>query len=206
MQRSWSWLAGCLVVGCARKAPPPLADAPAREAASWSSSSRVAQEISWANARLRLRYDPSLLTLRETPDGATLTSAPLGVIASRADGRPGRLASLSIAVHLRAQDLPAAMRALDPVTADSLFPGGSEAGFTAQPGFTDRVPFNAALGYRLSMGSHDDWHEVSGANLGDHVAVVVTCDFVGELARPRVPFAEQRRVCEQVIEGIEVAK
>jgi hypothetical protein len=180
---------------------PAAAPTAAPAATSPSPAGGPASEVTWKHPRMAMRfsYPNQLLTVRHKPDGAVLTSEILGTIEDRSGRKPDAPAAFEIVISVRQGELLGVMKANPAVQMDSLFPDGTEASFREQKGYADRIATAGATGYRIRMGSHEVHIELVYAPLAAGSVLEVTCNYVGDMARPKVTVSEQERACKRVL-------
>lgn len=177
-----------------------------------SSPARAAQhgtrgaEAVWKHPGMAMSftYRSAWLKVAPKPDGATLTSEVLGKIEDRSGNGPDQPAAFTITISVRVGALLDVMKSNPAVPVKTLFPGGTEASFAADPGFADRLTVAGSPGYRIQMGSHEVHKDVVYAPLGARSTLEVTCDYLGDMAKPKVPMAEQMSACERVLSTLSI--
>jgi hypothetical protein len=150
----------------------------------------TAGDKAWKHASLplSLHYDDKLLKLTERPDGVVMQSEVLGKIEDRTDSptRNDKPQPLTITVTVKNGKLEGALKPEHIAEKDC--ESGSMAGHVA---------------CRFSRGSHDIQQELTFAEVGAGKTVVVLCDYLGGMGKPKVSFEDQRKACQQVVSSLQ---
>jgi hypothetical protein len=138
------------------------------------------------------------------PDGATVKSEVLGKIEDRSGNGADQPAAFTITISVRVGGLFDVMKSNPAVPVKTLFPAGTEASFAPDPGFADRLTVAGSNGYRIQMGSHDAHQDLVYAQLSPRWTLEVTCSYLGDMAKPKVPMAVQKKACERVLSTLSI--
>ncbi|WAS90892.1 hypothetical protein [Nannocystis punicea] len=146
-----------------------------------------AGEGKWTHPQLPLSfsYDARLLEVSQRPDGAVLKSEILGKIEDRSGEREDTPQPLVITVAVRPVKRSEALAAekIDAKDCESASVAGQ----------------SACL---IRAGSHDMQQERIFAEAGEGETLQVTCDYLGDMGQPKVPFEAQVKACRQVFESL----
>lgn len=159
-------------------------------------------EATWKHPgmEMTLTYPDKLLKVAQKPDGATLTSEILGTIEDRSGEGKDKPSPLTITISVRVGKLLDVVKSsLGPQVATQMFPKGNEASFKEEKLSSERMKISGANGYRIHMGSHDAQQHVAYAELKPGSTLEVTCSYVGDMAKPKVPMATQMKACDRVL-------
>lgn len=203
MNTGWSSLVAlAFVLGCSGSSGATGVDEPAHAA----SAAPASAEAVWKHPGMAMSftYPADWLKVSPKPDGATLRSEVLGKIEDRSGNGPDQPAAFTITISARVGGLFDVMKSNPAFPVKTLFPNGTEASFVADPGFADRLPVAGSTGYRIQMGSHDAHQDVVYAALSSRWTLEVTCNYLGDMAKPKVPMAVQQKACERVLSTLSI--
>ncbi|MCY1054614.1 hypothetical protein [Nannocystis sp. SCPEA4] len=146
-----------------------------------------AGEGKWTHPQLPLSfsYDARLLEVSPRPDGAVLKSEILGKIEDRSGEGKDKPQPLVITVAVRG------VKRSEALATEKIAEKDCESASMAG---------QAACLFRA--GSHDMQQEQIFAEAGANETLQVTCDYLGDMGSPKVPFEEQLKACRQVFESL----
>lgn len=167
----------------------------------------TSSEATWKHPgmEMTLSYPDKFLKVAHKPDGATLTSEILGTIEDRSGQGKDKPSPFTITISVRVGKLLDVVKSsLGQTTATQMFPKGTEASFKEEKDFSERIKISGANGYRIHMGSHDAHQHVAYAELKPGSTLEVTCSYVGDMAKPKVPMATQMKACDRVLSTLSI--
>jgi hypothetical protein len=144
-------------------------------------------------------YPQQLLKVRHKPDGAVLESEILGTLEDRSEQGPDTPTPLTITISVRVGKLLTVMKSSSALNFSLLFPAGTEASFKEDKGFAGRITVAGNAGYRIHTGSHDAQQELVYAPLPPSSTLEIICNYVGDMAKPKVSMETQKKACDRVL-------
>ena len=162
-------------------------------------------DVTWKHPGMDMtfRYSGSFLTASHKPDGAYLKSEILAKVEDRSDKGQDRPTPFSITISVRVAKLFDVLKS-EGVDVATIFPGGTEASFKEEKDFAERQTVSGKQGYSILAGDHGEWRRVVYAELQPSWTLVLECDFVGDVFKPKVPMETQAEACDKVISTLAI--
>jgi hypothetical protein len=174
--------------------------------ASASQGAAAASEAKWSHPTMTMSftYPQPLLKVRHKPDGAVLESEILGNMEDRSGEGKDKPTALTITISVRTGKLLDVMKSNPAIQLPTIFPAGTEASFKEEKGFAERLTVAGNAGYRIRIGSHDAQQELIFAPLPPRSTLEVICKYLGDMAKPKVPMATQKKACDRVVSTLSI--